>query len=394
MFFRTILILITALGCYLPTLALAQGAKASAPIDTPLDELKPGEFIWAPKLVPDGPLVMVISIAEQRGYLYRNGIRIAVTTVSTGKKGNETPTGVFTILQKHKDHRSNKYNDAPMPFMQRLTWDGVALHAGKLPGYPASHGCVRLPYQFARVLFETSDFSMTVIVTDDTTTTTGEGSPGLLVPMEFASGEKVLEAPRLSWFENYRWAPEKAPAGPLSILISTTDQRAIVMRNGIEIGRSKVGITEKTSFGTQAFVLLEGDSDQPSKIVPDKKAKKWMSIPMPGYEPDAAAAKPADATSVKAIDVASAKAIDASLAAAPAASLGKPLEVLDPTVVKRIVVPVDFARSVYDVLTPGTTLVLTDARVLPRTTGKDVTVITAGTPADEELPPWAESSDD
>lgn len=369
----------------MPFPAFAQGAKSSAPIDTPIDQLKPGEFIWAPELVPGGPLVMVISIAEQRGYLYRNGIRIAVTTVSTGKKGNETPTGVFTILQKNKDHRSNLYDDAPMPFMQRLTWDGVALHAGKLPGYPASHGCVRLPYQFARVLFDTSDFNMTVIVTDDTAQE-GASTKGLLVPMEFASGDKVPQVPRLSWFENYRWAPEKAPSGPLSILISTTDQRAIVMRNGIEIGRSKIGIVGKATFGTQAYVLLEGERNEPSKIVPGKKAKNWMSIPMPGYAPEADTAKNTDA--------ASSKAIDASLAISPAASLGKPLEVLDPMVVKRIVVPVDFARSVYEALAPGTTLVLTDARVLPRTTGKDVTVITAGTPADEELPPWVESSDD
>lgn len=368
-----------------PISVLAQGAKSSASIDTPLDQLKPGQFIWAPALVPNGPLVMVISISEQRGYLYRNGIRIAVTTVSTGKKGNETPTGVFTILQKNKDHRSNLYNDAPMPFMQRLTWDGVALHAGKLPGYPASHGCVRLPYQFARLLFETSDFSMTVIVTDDIAQD-GASTKGMLVPMEFSTGDKVPEASRLSWFENYRWSPEKAPAGPVSILISTTDQRVIVMRNGIEIGRSKIGIVEKTTFGTQAYVLLEGERKEASKIVPGKKAKNWMSIPMPGYAPEADTAKTAEA--------ASDKAINASLGMAPAASLGKPLEVLDPMVVKRIVVPVDFARSVYEVITPGTTLVLTDAQVSPRTTGKGVTVITAGTPSDEELPPWAESSDD
>jgi len=359
---RLVLILInTALVC-MPISAMAQGAKNSAPIDTPLDQLKPGQFIWATELVPEGPLVMVISIVEQRAYLYRNGLRIAVSTVSTGKKGNETPTGVFTILQKNKDHRSSLYDDAPMPFMQRLTWDGVALHAGKLPGYPASHGCVRLPYQFAKLLFETSTFSMTVIVTDDSPAATGENSTALLVPMEFASGDKLPVAPRLSWFENYRWSPEKSPAGPVSILISTTDQRAIVMRNGIEIGRSKIGIVDKATFGTQAYVMLKGERDEPSKIVPNKKAKKWMSIPMPGYEPDTKSAK------------------------AP--------ETLDPMAVKRIVVPVDFARSVYDVLTPGTTLVLTDARVLPRTTGKDVTVITAGTPADEELPPWIESSDD
>lgn len=361
MLFRNCMLCFTALMALMPAVASAQGAKSSAPIDTPLADLKPGEFIWAPELVPDGPLVMVISISEQRAYLYRNGLRIAVSTVSTGKKGNETPTGVFTILQKNKDHRSNLYNDAPMPFMQRLTWDGVALHAGKLPGYPASHGCVRLPYQFARVLFDTSTFSMTVIVTDDATASAGTNAASMLVPMEFASGEKVPVAPRLSWFENYRWSPEKAPTGPLSILISTTDQRAIVMRNGIEIGRSKIGIVEKTVFGTQAYVLLEGERNEPSKIVPDKKAKNWMSIPMPGYTPDANTVKTPD--------------------------------ILDPLAVKRIVVPVDFARSVYDALTPGATLVLTDARVLPRTTGKDVTVITAGTPADEELPPWTESNE-
>lgn len=358
---RLILILINTSLLFIPVTVGAQEAKSPIPIDLPLDQLKPGQFIWAPELVPDGPLVMVISIAEQRAYLYRNGLRIAVSTVSTGKKGNETPTGVFTILQKNKDHRSNLYDDAPMPFMQRLTWDGVALHAGKLPGYPASHGCVRLPYQFAKVLFETSTFSMTVIVTDDVVQD-GTGASALLVPMDFASGDKMPKVPRLSWFENYRWAPEKSPAGPLSILISTTDQRAIVMRNGIEIGRSKIGIVEKMTFGTQAYVLLEGERDEPSKIVPGKKAKNWMSIPMPGYTPDP--------------------------------DVEKSTNILDPMAVKRIVVPVDFARSVYDVLTPGTTLVLTDARVLPRTTGKDVTVITAGTPADEELPPWAESSDD
>jgi len=144
--------------------AFAQGAKESAPVDLPPSQLKPGEFIWSPQAVPAGPLVMVISLDEQRAYVYRNGLRIGVSTVSTGKKGYETPTGVFTILQKKKDHKSNLYDDAPMPFMQRLTWSGVALHAGRLPGYPASHGCVRLPYEFARRLFDVTTFNMTVVV--------------------------------------------------------------------------------------------------------------------------------------------------------------------------------------------------------------------------------------
>jgi hypothetical protein len=358
MFYRGFLLSIIGLLVSLPAFVFAQTASSSVPSDTPLSELKPGQFIWMPEVVAEGPLVMVISITEQRAYLYRNGLLMAVSTVSTGKKGKETPTGVFTILQKNKDHKSSLYDDAPMPFMQRLTWDGVALHAGKLPGYPASHGCVRLPYEFARVLFETTNFGMTVVVADETSSIPNVAHPGVFAPVSFAPTDKKRAEPRLSWFESYRWNPEKSPEGPVSILISTSNQRAIVMRNGIEIGRSKVGIVGKDPFGTQAYVLMEGERDEPSKIVPNRKAKNWMSIPMPGY--------------------------------APSADKLKGPGTLDPAAVKRIAVPVDFARSVYDILTPGTTLVLTDAQILPRTTGKDMTVISAGTPADEELPPWIE----
>ncbi|HQZ32008.1 MAG TPA: L,D-transpeptidase family protein, partial [Arenimonas sp.] len=104
-------------------------------------ELLPGEYLWLPELSPRGPVLVLVSLPEQRAYVYRNGVRIGVATVSTGKPGYETPTGVFTILQKKREHYSNLYDDAPMPFMQRLTWDGVAMHAGRVPGYPASHGC-------------------------------------------------------------------------------------------------------------------------------------------------------------------------------------------------------------------------------------------------------------
>ena len=98
--------------------------------------LKPGEYAWHPELSPQGPVVLIVSLPEQLAYVYRNGVIIGASTVSTGKKGHETPTGVFTILQKHEDHYSNLYNNAPMPYMQRLTWTGVALHAGRLPGVP------------------------------------------------------------------------------------------------------------------------------------------------------------------------------------------------------------------------------------------------------------------
>ena len=118
------------------------GAKTSSPAGTPPAALKPGEWVWGGDAKDMGPMAVVVSLTEQRAYVYRNGLLIAVSTVSTGKPGHETPTGVFTILQKDKDHHSSKYNDAPMPYQERLTWDGVALHAGRIPGYPASHGCV------------------------------------------------------------------------------------------------------------------------------------------------------------------------------------------------------------------------------------------------------------
>ena len=94
-----------------------------------------------------------MSIPDQRVAVYRDGMLIGASTCSTGKPGHTTPAGVFVILQKDKNHHSSTYNNAPMPYMERLTWQGVALHAGNLPGYPASHGCIRLPLEFAKLLF-------------------------------------------------------------------------------------------------------------------------------------------------------------------------------------------------------------------------------------------------
>ena len=329
--------------------AFAQGAKQSSPVDLPPSQLKPGEFIWSPEAVPAGPLVMVISLDEQRAYVYRNGLRIGVSTVSTGKKGKETPTGVFTILQKKKDHRSNLYNDAPMPFMQRLTWDGIALHAGNLPGYPASHGCVRLPYEFARRLFDVTNFTMTVVVAQEAKQNAELAHPGLFAPQAISAGKSEDDVPRLTWFRAYQWIPSKSPAGPLTVLISTADERVLVIRNGIEIGRARVAVAEgATGIGTQAYVLLAGDTGQPSAVVPSRRGLVWQSIPMPGYE-------------------------------------AKPGNTLDPALVANIRVPPDFAAEVYDVLAAGSTLVVTDAAILPQTTGKAMTVITA----DDEVSPTA-----
>jgi hypothetical protein len=131
------------------------------------DGLAPGEFRWTPELAADGSdTVVIVSLPEQRAHVYRKGVRIGLSTVSTGKPGKETPTGVFPVLQKRKEHYSNLYDNAPMPHMQRLTWDGIALHGGRIPGHPASNGCVRLPKEFARKLFDATGHGTIVVVAD------------------------------------------------------------------------------------------------------------------------------------------------------------------------------------------------------------------------------------
>lgn len=112
-----------------------------------------------------GPAVMaIVSLVDQRVSLYDANGGVIRSRVSSGRTEYETPVGVFSILQKKRDHTSNLYEDAAMPFMQRITWSGVALHAGKLPGHPASAGCVRLPYKFAQNIFEDTKLGMRVIV--------------------------------------------------------------------------------------------------------------------------------------------------------------------------------------------------------------------------------------
>jgi lipoprotein-anchoring transpeptidase ErfK/SrfK len=128
--------------------------------------LAPNRYLWSDEQAT-GPVSILISIPDQRAYVFRGETLVAASTVSTGKAGNDTPTGSFTILQKNARHFSNRYDNAPMPYMQRLTWDGVALHAGTNPGFPASHGCIRLPTAFAKKLFEITQLGATVEVTDE-----------------------------------------------------------------------------------------------------------------------------------------------------------------------------------------------------------------------------------
>lgn len=131
------------------------------------DGLRPGQYRWHPETAPaEGALSIVVSLPLQRAWVFRGSILLGVSTISTGQPGWDTPVGRFTILQKRVEHRSSLYDDAPMPFMQRLTWDGIALHAGHVPAEPASHGCIRLPRAFAQRLYGLTALGTTVVVTD------------------------------------------------------------------------------------------------------------------------------------------------------------------------------------------------------------------------------------
>jgi lipoprotein-anchoring transpeptidase ErfK/SrfK len=114
--------------------------------------------------MPKGPLQIVVSIDNQTVTLFSNGVRVAQGPVSTGVASHPTPLGVFSIIEKDRYHRSNLYSDAPMPYMQRITWSGVALHEGLLPGYPASHGCIRMSHDFARKLWPITKLGVRVVV--------------------------------------------------------------------------------------------------------------------------------------------------------------------------------------------------------------------------------------
>jgi hypothetical protein len=143
--------------------------------------LKPGEFQWHPDRSAAGPVVVLVSIPKQWAVVYRGGVRIAASSCSTGRPGHTTPSGVFVVLQKDQHHHSSTYNNAPMPYMERLTWGGVALHAGNLPGYPASHGCIRLPLEFAKLLFGVTTLGTPVIIADADPAYGDIQHPGLLI---------------------------------------------------------------------------------------------------------------------------------------------------------------------------------------------------------------------
>lgn len=310
---------------------LAQGSKVSsaANLAHQADKLKPGQWIWAPEVSPTGTVIVYVDLTRQLATVYRNGVRIGISTISSGKPGHETPTGVFQILQKDKDHRSSTYNNAAMPYQERLTWDGVALHAGGLPGYPESHGCIHLPYEFAKLLFGTTSMGGTVVVAGRHGDPIRADAAGVLAPAKDADHTDL----ELGGDQNYRWRPELQTTGPISVVISRTDHQAVVLRNGVEIGRARATIAGDSS-GVRVATLTTSSTGAP----------QWIMVGVPGNDADA----------------------------------GRPV---DANELDRLRVPHGFMEDVQAIMTPGSTVLVTDSSVTAQSTGERLTVLSGDGPS-------------
>jgi hypothetical protein len=258
-------------------LALAASALAmdrpsfhteGTPNGKPTGPLKAGEYWWAPNISPNGPVVVLISLPQQIMNVYRNGVIVARSSVSTGMQGHSTPTGVFTILEKSAKHYSKTYDNAPMPYMERLTWDGVAFHSGYLPGHAASHGCIRLPYEFSKKLFELTQKGGTVVIGDyHSLSTSLAADPGLVLPVlqcAAPTGQPLAKG-------DYTWRPEHSMSGPVTVVFSAADRTLYVYRNGVRIGRAAVAITGFGKFGNHVFTRITDVNDTTSK-------NRWMTV--------------------------------------------------------------------------------------------------------------------
>jgi hypothetical protein len=311
---------------------LAPDRAISAADVAAIKALKPGEFIWRPEISPRGPVVIVVSLPEQLVHVYRNGVMIGVSTCSTGKPGKRTPTGVFTILQKRAEHYSSTYNNAPMPNMQRLTWRGIALHAGNLPGYPASMGCIRLPIKFSEQLFSVTQLGTSVIIADQETSFSRVVRPDLVLASDMARTAKDAEAKASRGGKSANAVHTKI----MSVLVSAADRKAYLIVDGEAAFETPISVVDPDKpIGTHLFSLI-GPS-------PDGHALQWSAFGLGGHPQDGVV-----------VDLWS-------------SSVLARIDYLDGAGVRRV------AATLH----PGTTMVITDLAASPETrTAPDFTVIT------------------
>jgi len=327
-----------------------------------------------------GPLQIVISIADQRISLYGSGGLIARSSVSTGIEGHPTPLGVFSVISKQRWHRSNIYSAAPMPYMQRITWSGIALHAGVLPGYPASHGCIRLTNDFAIRLWHLTKRGTRVIIAHDDVRPVEISNPHLFVPKpKVASGSPESDAATLAdnntttaaathlplmsnaKAQETTKAPDSASAGvthqttvPISVFVSRKVSKLFVRQGFTPLFDVPVKIENLAEpMGTHVFSAMEFQNEG--------TAIRWtvVSIPEKSSLNQRVPSKLHKEQTKRTIVTASPTPDKANAA-------------LD-----RVEIPQDVVERISELLTPGSSLIISDHGISDETgTDTDFIVLT------------------
>jgi L,D-transpeptidase catalytic domain len=304
-----------------------------------------------PENPPKGPLQIIISIADQRVSLFDNGALIARSSVSTGTQGHPTPLGVFSVIGKQRWHRSNIYSAAPMPYMQRITWSGIALHAGVVPGHPASHGCIRLKNDFAIRLWHLTKRGTRVIIAHDDVQPVEIANPHLFKPKavsgspEFQSatvaGKSIgtAETPEAASLQ----VPGTAAAGgapkkivPISVFVSRKLSKLFVRQGFSPLFDVRVKIENpEEPLGTHVFTVMEFQNEG--------AAIRWTVVSIPEGFPRMSE----DATKKRE-------------APAKQTALSAPLPDKANAALDRIEIPQDTVERISELLTPASSLIISD----------------------------------
>jgi hypothetical protein len=304
-----------------------------------------------PEDPPKGPLQIIISIADQRVSLFDNGTLIARSSVSTGVQGHPTPLGVFSVISKQRWHRSNIYSAAHMPYMQRITWSGIALHAGVVPGHPASHGCIRLKNDFAIRLWHLTKRGTRVIIAHDDVQPVEIANPHLFKPKavsgspEFQSatvaGKSIgtAETPEAASLQ----VPGTAAAGgapnkivPISVFVSRKLSKLFVRQGFSPLFDVPVKIENpEEPLGTHVFTAMEFQNEG--------AAIRWTVVSIPEEFPRM-----------------SENATKKREAPAKQTALSAPLPDKANAALDRIEIPQDTVERISELLTPASSLIISD----------------------------------
>ncbi|MBW7949512.1 MAG: L,D-transpeptidase [Pseudorhodoplanes sp.] len=376
--------LATALTLALALIVPAALEPADAAVARRIKREAPAKADARPQ-IPAGQLHIMISIRSQTVTVYSDGVVAARSRVSTGMKGFPTPTGVFSVIQKNRHHRSNIYSGAPMPFMQRLTWSGIALHQGALPGYPASHGCIRLNQDFAQTLWKRTRLGARVVVTQqeaepypfthpklfmpkavrlsearpelrgtlrtaqaDTTANDAERltiPDGLTLPDYPPVADVTADIRQAILDEDPNAKKPARPSGPVSVFISRKDRKLYVRQGFTPLFETLVNIRDDDQpFGTHVFSAIEA---------PDSNVK-WIAVSLPVDVPKPKLVRPAPSRKLGR---------KAARAAEPAKAEPVPAPVTPEAgaVLSRIDIPQDAIARIEALLGPGASLIVADA---------------------------------